>query len=153
MTLRLGRIRLPATYLFGLLTAVLVVIGSTSPWLRTTGELFNGDIEVTHVIGISGDGQATLAMGIFAGVLILWKVLRRRSSGIGLAAVILVLAIAGLVGVFNWSELHRIPRIEGQTWSYFQFYYQAGWGLIVVTCAGFAGAIAMAYQMWNDSYR
>ena len=153
MTLLLGGIALPTTYLFGLLTAVLVALGSTRPWSRTSGEFFSGDIEVTYINGTSGDGQVTLAMGILAGVLILWRLWRRKSSGIFLAAAIVVLGIAGLVGVFNWSEIEKIPGIYRGTEEYFQFGFQPGWGLIVVTVAGFAGTGVLAYQMWTDNFR
>ena len=153
MTLRLGRILLPATYLLGLLAAGLVAVGSTRPWARTWGEGFFGeDIEVAYVNGTNGDGQVTLAIGILAIVMILWRLLRPRSSTILLAATIVVLVVAGLVGVFNWSEVHRIPGVY-QGAKYFRYGFGPGWGLILVTFAGFTGAGALAYQMWNDHFR
>ncbi len=153
MTLRLGRILLPATYLLGLLTAVLVAVGSTRPWARTWGEGFFGeDIEINYVNGTNGDGQVTLAIGILAVVMILWRVLRPRSGTIFLAATIVVFVVAGLVGVFNWSEVRMIAE-EYRDAKYFRFGYDPGWGLILVTVAGFAGAGALTYQMWNDHFR
>ena len=153
MTLRLGRILLPATYLLGLLAAVLVVVGSTRAWARTWGEGFFGEpIEVNYANGINGDGQVTLAIGILAIAMILWRLLRPRSSTFLLAATIVVFVIAGLVGVFNWSEVRQIAEVYRDA-KYFRFGYDIGWGLVLVTVAGFTGAGALAYQMWNDHFR
>ena len=127
------------------------------------GERFySDDLEVIYVNGIDaigGDGQATLVMGVIALIMILWRLIRPRSSGIVLGAAILVLAVAGLVGMFNWFDSGSTAtfgswRIPGDRCAeYFRCGYQAGWGLIVVTSAGFAGAGALAYQLWNDQLR
>lgn len=136
--------------------ALLVIVGSTLPWVRIWGVGFVGDdIEISYVNGISGDGQATLAIGILAAVLILWRLLGRRSSTLStvvLCTSVVVLIIAGLVGVFNWSELKRIPGEDRGT-DYFQYGFQLGAGLVMVTVAGLVGAGALIYQLWNDHFR
>ena len=152
MILRLGHILLPGTYLLGLLAAVLLIVGSIRPWARTWGEgFFDEPIEVNYVNGINGDGQVTLAIGILAIAMILWRLLRPKSNTIVLAAAIVVFVIAGLVGVFNWSEVRQIAEVYRDA-KYFRFGYDIGWGLILVTFAGFTGAGALAYQMWNDHF-
>ena len=90
MTLQLGRMSLRAPDLIGLLAALLVVIGSIGPWVRTVGEFFVGnEIEVTYAYGIKDDnGQVGIVLGILVGVIVLWRLLSRRSttaSTIGLA--------------------------------------------------------------------
>jgi hypothetical protein len=157
MTLRLGRMSLRAPELIGLLAALLVVIGSIGPWVRTVGEFFVGDeIEVTYAYGIKDDnGQVALVLGILVGVIVLWRLLSRRSttaSTIGLAVAIVLLVVAGLVGVFNWSEARYVTGVY-QGAKYFTYEYHAAWGLIILTFAGFTGAGALAYRMWNDHFR
>ena len=153
MTLQLGRYLLPYTYLLGLLAAVLVAAGSALPWARHWGEGFFGeDIEFIYIYGLNGDGRVTLAMGLLAVVLVLWRLLRPRSSTVVLAATIVVLVVAGLVGVFNWSEIHRVPGVDLGA-KYFRSGFDPSWGLMLVTCGGFVGGSALAYQLWKDHYR
>ena len=157
MTLRLGRMSLRAPDLIGLLAALLVVIGSIGPWVRTVGEFFVGnEIEVTYAYGIKDDnGQVGIVLGILVGVIVLWRLLSRRSttaSTIGLAVAIVLLAVAGLVGVFNWSEAPYVTGVYRGA-KYFSYEHQAAWGLIILTFAGFTGAGALAYQMWKDHFR
>ena len=163
MATRLGPIPLPVPDVLGLFAAALVAFGSTRPWARVWGVGFStDDIEVTYVNGMDGgsaDAQATLVFGVIACIVILWRLIRPRSSGIVLGAAILVLAVAGLVGMLNWFDSGSTAtfgawRIPGdQCAEYFQCGYQAGWGLIVVTFAGFAGAGALTYQLWYDQLR
>ena len=117
---------------------------------------FVGDeVEIIHVNGTIGDGRVTLALGILAAASVFWKLLRRRSttfSTITLGAAIVILIIAGLVGVFNWSELNKIPGLDHGS-KFFRYGIQPGWGLILVTVAGLTGAAALVYQMRNDHFR
>ena len=156
MEVKLGSRSLPATELFGLLTAVLVIIGSMTTWVCTWGEGFvENDIELVCVNGTNGDGRVTLALGILAAVLVLWRLLRPRSttlSTIVLCTTIVVLAIAGLFGVLNWSELSNFPGVYHGA-RHFAIGYQPGWGLIVMTVSGLTGACALAYQVWRDHFR
>ena len=156
MEFKLGSRSLPATELFGLLTAVLVIIGSALPWARMWAVGFVGDdIDIIYVNGVVGDGLVTLGLGILATVLIIWRLFRRRSStfsAIVLSATIVILVIAGLVGVFNWSELDQISGADlGE--KYLRYGFQPGSGLILVTVTGFTGAAALAYQLWNDHFQ
>ena len=156
MEVKLGSRSLPAPELFGLLTALLVIIGSASAWVRIWGVGFVGDeVEIINVNGTIGDGRVTLALGILAATVLLWRLFRRRSttlSTIALGATIVILVITGLVGVFNWSELNKIPGLDYGS-KFFQYGFQPGWGLILVTVAGLTGAATLAYQMRNDHFR
>ena len=156
MKLEVGSRSFSIFELFGLLAAVLVTAGSVLPWVRIWGVGFVGDdVEITYYYGTSGDGQVTLALGLLATIMILWRLFRRRSttlSTIVLSATIVVLIISSLVGVFNWSELHRIPGF-GRVADYFQYGFQPGWGLVLMTFAGFIGAAGLVYQMRNDHFR
>lgn len=113
------------------------------------------DVHAFYINGISGDGRVTLVLGILAAVLILWRLLRRRSSTwstIVQSAAIVILVIAGLVGVFNWSELDEVSGADLGA-KYLRYGFQPGWGLILVTVTGFTGAAALAYQIWRDHFR
>ena len=113
------------------------------------------DVDALYINGISGDGRVTLVLGILAAVLILWRLLRRRASTwstIVQSAAIVILVIAGLVGVFNWSELDEISGADLGV-EYLRYGFQPGWGLILVTVTGFTGAASLAYQIWNDHFR
>ena len=156
MNVKLGNRSLPTAELFGLLSALLVIVGSAGAWVRIWGVGFVGDeVEIIYVNGTIGDGRVTIALGILAAVLIIWRLLRQRSSTwstIVQAATIVILIIAGLVGVFNWSELNKIPGLDHGS-KFFQYGFQPGWGLILLTIAGLAGAGALVYQMWQEHYR
>ena len=156
LKLQYGRRSLPALELFGLLTAVLVAVGSTRPWVCIWGEGFSQDgIEVACVNGITADGRVTVALGILAAAFISWRLLRRRSSTLNtivLCTTIVILVIAGLVGVFNWSELREIPDGD-QGANYFRYGFRIGWGLILVTVASLTGAGALVYLIWRDYFR
>lgn len=151
-----NRPSLSAPELFGLLAAALVIVGSIGPWARMWAVGFVGeDVHAFYINGISGDGRVTLVLGILAAVLILWRLLRRRSSTwstIVQSAAIVILVIAGLVGVFNWSELDEVSGADLGA-KYLRYGFQPGWGLILVTVTGFTGAAALAYQIWRDHFR
>ena len=156
MEVKLGNRSLPTPELFGLLTAVLVIFGSVGAWVRIWGVGFVGDeVEIINVSGTIGDGRVTLALGILAAAIVLWRLFRRRSTTLSttaLGAAIVILVISGLVGVFNWSELNKIPGLDHGS-KFFQYGFQPGWGLILVTVAGLTGAASLAYQMRNDHFR
>ena len=145
--------RLPVPLLVAAVTTVLVAVGSTGPWARVLGEKYvNDEIEVFSVRGTVGDGMATLALGILAGVLILWRLVRTHSSGFVLGAAIVVLVVIVVVGMLNWLDVSHMPGVD-QHGRYFRTGARAAWGLIVVTLAALAGVSALAYQLWNDELR
>lgn len=145
--------RPPVPLLVAAVTAVLVAVGSTGPWARVLGETYvNDEIEVFSVRGTVGDGMATLALGILAGVLILWRLVRTHSSGFVLGAAIVVLVVVVVVGMLNWLDVSHMPGVS-EPGRYFRTGARAAWGLIVVTLAASAGVSALAYQLWNDELR
>ena len=156
MEVKFGSRSLPTPELYGLFTALLVIAGSVGAWVRIWGVGFVGDeVEIINVNGTIGDGRVTLALGILAAALIFWRLFRRRSTTfttIALGVAIVILIIAGLVGVFNWSELNKIPGLDHGS-KFFQYGFQPGWGLILVAVAGLTGAAALTYQMRNDHFR
>jgi hypothetical protein len=144
---------LPVPLLIAAVTIVLVAVGSTGPWARVFGEKYvNDEFEVLSVKGTVGDGMATLALGILAGVLILWRLVRTHSSGFVLGAAIVVLVVVVVVGMLNWLDVSHMPGVD-QHGKYFRAGARAAWGLMVVTLAAFAGVSALAYQLWNDELR
>ena len=147
---------LPAPELFGLLAAVLVIVGSMSPWVRMWAVGFVGSqVDIIYVSGMSGDGRVTLVLGILAAVLATSRLTRLGSNTWSTkvqSAGVVILVIAGLVGVFNWSELDRISGRDLGV-NYLRYGFQPGWGLILVSVSGFAGAAALVYQIWNDHFR
>lgn len=144
---------LPAPLLVAAVTSVLVAVGSIGPWARVLGEKYvNGEIEVFAVRGTVGDGLATLALGILAGVLILWRLVRAHSSGFVLGAALVVLVVVVVVGMLNWLDASHMPGVD-QPGRYFRTGARAAWGLIVVTLAALAGVGALAYQLWDDELR
>ena len=156
MKLLYNRLSLHAPELLGLLAAVLVIVGSTGPWTRMWAVGFVGDhVDIIYVSGLTGDGRVTLVLGIVAAVLITWRLLRRRSSTWSTmlqCAAIVILVVTGLVGVFNWSELDDISGADLGV-KYLRYGFQPGWALILATVTGFAGAIALSYQLWDDHFR
>ena len=151
-----NRISLPIPELFGLLAAALVIVGSLFPWARMWAEEFVGqDVDIIYISGMNGDGRVTLGLGILAAILVLWTILRRRSSTwstVVHSTAIVILVVVGLVGVFNWSELDDISGVDLGV-KYLRYGFQPGWGLILLTVSGFTGAVALAYQVWSDHFR
>ena len=132
---------------------VLVVFGSTRTWARISGERFVGDaVDVLSVNGTAGDGVATLLLGAVAGVLFLWRLVRPYASGFLPGTAIVALMIVAVVGMLNWLDAAHMPGVD-QHGKYFRTGVQAGWGLIVLTLAAGAGAVALAYQIYYDELR
>ncbi len=156
MKAKLGSRILPPAELFALLAALLVVVGSIGAWVRIWGIGFVGDeVQVIYIYGTIGDGRVTLALGLLAMVFILWKLLSQRSNTwitIAQTATVVILVISGLVGVFNWSELHKVSDVDHGA-RLFQYTFQPGWGLVLLTVAGLTGACALVYQIWLDHFR
>ncbi len=143
----------PVPLLVAAVTTVLVAVGSTGPWARVLGEKYvNDEIETWSVRGTVGDGMGTLALGILAGVLILWRLVRSHSSGFVLGAAIVMLVVVVVVGMLNWLDVSHMPGVD-QHGRYFRTGVRAAWGLIVVTLAALAGVSALAYQLRNDELR
>ena len=112
--------------------AVLVVVGSFGTWATFL---------VFHVAGTSGDGWITFVLGAAAGIVLLAELVRPGGQPLLLiAAAGLALGAAGVVGVYDWVNVAAIPDADTELFGTLSI--QVGWGLVLVTIAGWGGALA-----------
>ena len=148
------RPRLPLAAVVGLAAAGLVIVGSAlGPWANVAGELHvGGEIERFQIYGMVGDGVFTLSLSAVAALLILWRILRGRASGFLTGLAVVLLLIAAVMGMLNWADIDHMPGVYVPA-KHFHSDAQAGWGLLTTTFGAPVGAVAMAYQVWNDELR
>ena len=148
------RFRLPLAAVVGLAAAVLVIVGSAvGPWANVAGELHvAGEIERFQIHGMVGDGVFTLSLSAVAALLILWRILRGRASGFLTGLAVVLLLIAAVIGMLNWADIDHMPGVYVPA-KHFHSDARAAWGLLTTTFGAAAGAVAMAYQVWNDELR
>lgn len=111
--------------------AVGVIIGSLGPWARIL-------METIH--GISGDGQLTLFLGVFAGAFILLEVVRHTGSRARYLSMMVAFLLAGLIGLNAWLNVSRTIEAGDINAS-------VGWGLQVMTVAALAGSTVAYIQV------
>lgn len=110
------------------LCATGVIIGSLGPWARIFMETING---------ISGDGQVTLFLGVFAGAFALLEATRHNGSRARYLSMMIAYLLAGLIGLNAWlSVSSTIERGDINA--------SVGWGLQLMTVAALAGS-TLAY--------
>jgi hypothetical protein len=116
-------------------SALLVCIGSMGPWATV---LF------ITVGGLNGDGQFTLVLGLAALVFLAVYVrsTRRPRPAWPVALIVLAGLAAGLAGAYDWSNLHRAASDAENEDNIFSATISVGWGLVVMTVAGFSLAVA-----------
>ena len=148
------RPRLPVAAVVGLAAAGLVIVGSAlGPWANVAGELHvGGQIERFQIYGRVGDGVFTLALSAVGALLIAWRILRGRASGFLTGLAVVLLLIAAVIGMLNWADIDHMPGVYVPA-KHFHSDAQAGWGLLTTTFGAAVGAVAMAYQVWNDELR
>ena len=105
-----------------------VIIGSLGPWARVFVETING---------ISGDGQMTLFLGVFAGAITLLEVIRHNRSHARYISMMIAFLLASLVGVNAWLNVRTTIEQSNLNAS-------VGWGLQLMTNTALAGG-AVAY--------
>jgi hypothetical protein len=110
------------------LCAMGVIVGSLGPWARILLETING---------ISGDGQLTLFLGVFAGAFALLEVIRHNGSRARYLGIMIAFLLAGLIGLNAWLSVSSTIEAGDINAS-------VGWGLQLMTVAALAGA-TMAY--------
>jgi hypothetical protein len=148
------RARLPLAAVVGLAAAVLVIVGSAvGPWANVAGELHvGGQIERFQIHGMVGDGVFTLSLSAVTALLILWRILRGRASGFMTGLAVVLLLIAAVIGMLNWADIDHMPGVYVPA-KHFHSDARAAWGLLTTTFGAAVGAVAMAYQVWNDELR
>ena len=148
------RARLPLAAVVSLAAAVLVIVGSAvGPWANVAGELHaGGQIERFQIHGMVGDGVFTLSLSAVAALLILWRVLRGRASGFLTGLAVVLLLVAAVIGMLNWADIDNMPGVYVPA-KHFHSDARAAWGLLTTTFGAAVGAVAMAYQVWNDELR
>jgi hypothetical protein len=117
--------------------ALLVVVGSLGPWARVWFITANGT---------DGDGIITLLLGVAAGFFTIVR-LARPGPGVGMMALAgLALLAAGVIGAIDWND---VAGITSETEEYGDL-VQVGWGLVLMTIAGFAGAGLAFVQLFRE---
>lgn len=108
-----------------------VIIGSLAPWAR---------IVVNTVSGVSGDGQITLFLGVFAGVFVVLEVMRDKVSRTRYLSVMFAFFLAGLIGLNAWLSVSTTIA-EGELNA------SVEWGLQLMTVAAFIGGVIAYLQV------
>lgn len=108
--------------------ALGVIAGSLGPW---------AEIVMETIHGVSGDGQLTLFLGVFAAAFILLEFLRHKGSRGRYLCVTFAFFLAGLIGLNAWLSV-------GSTIAQSELNARVGWGLQLMTVAAFVGG-AVAY--------
>ena len=116
-----------------LLAAVLVPLGSLAPWAEIGPVTLNGlDAD---------DGLITLVLGIIAAAVIALRF--RGSRRISLVTVSILFDIIAVAGIIDWAD---ISRLGGE--ASLGIDVSVGWGLMLVTVAGIAGAV-LTLVVWS----
>jgi hypothetical protein len=116
-------------------SALLVCVGSIGPW---------ANVLFVSVGGLDGDGWITLVIGLAALALFAVYVRSPKRPRPRWALLLILLAgvAAGIAGAYDWSNIQGIIN-EGQNEeNLFASSISVGWGLVLVTLAGFSLAVA-----------
>lgn len=124
--------RTPAALM--IVCAALVIAGSLGPWAR---------VSFITVSGTDGDGSISLFAGIVSGVAaIMQATSASRKSGMDWLALICLLGAFG-VGSYDWAN---VSEVAGSRATGFVT-VQVGWGLPILTFAGFFGAVVALQEI------
>ena len=143
----------PITLILGLVAAALVAFASDQTWAKLTSELHVSDqIKRMSINGTIGDGEITFYLSLVAMALVLYRLIRPRTTGFVLLAAATVLLVSAVTGMLNWVGLDQIPNGCGPG-ECFRPEMSVGWGLLAVTFASAVGMAALGYQVWYDELR
>lgn len=111
--------------------ALGVIIGSLGPWAQIV-------LETIH--GVSGDGQLTLFLGVFAGAFILLEIVRHKGSRGRYLSMTFAFFLASLIGLNAWLNV-------GSTIARSELNASVGWGLQLMTVTAFVGGVVAYLQV------
>ena len=144
---------IPVTIILGLVASGLVAFASDQTWAKLTSELHVGDlIKRTSINGTVGDGEITFILSLAAIALVLFRLIRPRTTGFVLMAAATLLLVSAVTGMLNWVGLDQIPN-GCRPGECFRPEMSVGWGLLAVTFASVVGMAALGYQVWYDELR
>lgn len=154
-----GRLPAAAPLLITAVAAVLVVISSLGPWARVSTEAYVGaGAGGVTVRGIAVDGVITLVLGALATVLLVWRLARPQLPGYLLAVALVLLITSGVLATTNWLDLGNASgdfssdRLPAAAPGYIRTGVGVAWGLIITTCASWAGVAAGVYQLRKEHF-
>lgn len=149
----------PKPLLIAAVAGVLVIIGSLGPWARVSSEAYVGaDAGGVTVRGIAVDGVITLVLGVIATGLLGWRLARPQVPGYALAVSLVllitsgVLAITNLLDVGNGSGDFNSANLPEAAPGFIRTGVGVAWGLVITTCAAWAGVAAGVYQLWKEHF-
>jgi len=154
-----GRLSASTPQLIVAAGAALVIIGSLGPWARVSTEAYVGaGAGVVTVSGTSVDGWITLILGAIAAGLLVWRLARPQLPGYVLALSLVLLVTSGVVATTNLLELGNATgdfssaNLPAAGPGFVRTGVSVAWGLVITTCAAWAGVAAGAYQLWKERF-
>ena len=154
-----GRLPAAAPLLITAAAAALVVISSLGPWARVSTEAYVGaGAGGVTVRGIAVDGWITLILGAIAAGLLVWRLARPQLPGYVLAVALVLLLTSGVVATTNWFDVGNATgdfssaRLPAAAPGFVRTGVSVAWGLMVATCAAWAGVAAGVYQLWKEHF-
>lgn len=120
------------------LSALFVCIGSLGPWAKVLFITANG---------LDGDGWITLLAGLaaLAGFAVYLRSQNRPRPAWPLVLILVAGIVAGATGAYDWSRIQRVVSDSPSKDDPFNFSsaVSVGWGLVLVTLAGFSLAFSV----------
>jgi hypothetical protein len=112
-----------------LIAGAIVILGSVGPW-KTVGPVGES--------GMDGKGVITLVLGI--ALVVLAALSLRTWDTLRAVGALLLAAACAAVGAYEWLD------VAGEEQGFFRPQVEAGWGVILTTIAGGAGAAAAIWS-------
>ncbi len=154
-----GRQPAPVPLIGTAVAAALVIISSLGPWARVSTEAYVGaGAGAVTMRGTAVDGWITLVLGAIAATLLVWRLARPQLPGYVLAVALVLLFTSGVLATTNWLDLanatgdfssHRLPAAGP---GFTRTGVGVAWGLIITTCASWAGVAAGVYQLRKERF-
>jgi hypothetical protein len=139
--------------------AALVIIGSLGPWARVSTEAYVGaGASGVTVRGIAIDGVITLVLGAIAAALLVWRLARPQLPGYVLAVSLVLLFTSGVVATTNLLDLANATgdfssaNLPAAGPGFLRTGVSIAWGLMITTCAAWAGVAVGTYQLRKEHF-